>query len=42
MEFMLLIIIMHLLDIGHGTNSVHGSIVDENNLSRLHKCCFDK
>jgi len=21
---------------------VHGSIVDENNLSRLHKCCFDK
>ena len=21
---------------------VHGSIVDENNLYRLHKCCFDK
>lgn len=41
MEFMLLIIIMHLLDIGHGTNR-HGSIVDENNLYRLHKCCFDK
>lgn len=41
MEFMLLIIIMHLLDIGHGTNSAW-SIVDENNLYRLHKCCFDK
>ncbi len=42
MEFMLLIIIMHLLDIEDMEQIVHGSIVDENNLYRLHKCCFDK